>query len=55
MIVVFTIPQDVIPVFAKMPIFGFLIILSVWMGNLTWFPPKGGGNNAKEFKNEELS
>jgi hypothetical protein len=29
----FTSLRDVIPIFAKMPIFGFLIILSVWIGN----------------------
>jgi hypothetical protein len=33
MIVVFTSPQDVIPIFAKMPIFGFLIDLPVWASN----------------------
>jgi hypothetical protein len=38
-----------------MPIFGFLIGLPVWAVNFIWFPPKCGGNNAKEFKNEELS
>jgi hypothetical protein len=41
--------QGSIPIFAKMPIFGFLIILSVWMGNANYegLPSKKQGKYCK--------